>query len=138
MKKSILSILISVIAITILIFVFNSKSLEKPSYKNISLQKYQTKIQSSEDFMMYVYKTTCGVCQEMKPSINEAIQEEKVNLIAMNADEKENIDRKFFEEHKLEKSPTLLYYKNGKEVERLEGFHSKKELKEFMSRHQKK
>ncbi|MGE7868007.1 thioredoxin family protein [Bacillus paramycoides] len=138
MKKSILSILISVIAIAILIFVFNSKSLEKPSYNNISLQKYQMKIQSNDDFMMYVYKTTCGVCQEMKPSINEAIKEEKVNLIAMNADEKENIDRKFFEEQKLEKSPTLLYYKNGKEVERLEGFHSKKELKEFMDRHQKK
>ncbi|OQR53365.1 thioredoxin family protein [Bacillus sp. CDB3] len=138
MKKSILSILISVIAIAILIFVFNSKNLKRPNYTNISLQQYKSKIQSNEDFMIYVYKTTCGVCQEMKPSINEVITEGKINLIAMNADEEGNIDRSFFEEQKLQKSPTLLYYQNGKEVERLEGFHSKKELKEFVIHHQKK
>ncbi|MGR6020402.1 thioredoxin family protein [Bacillus paranthracis] len=70
---------------------------------------------------MYVYKTSCGVCQEMKPSMNKVIKQEKAEIFALNAEEPSNLDGDFFEQNKLNKSPTLLYYKDGKRARSLGG-----------------
>ena len=40
---------------------------------------------------MYVYKTSCGVCQEMKPSMNKVIKQEKAEIFALNAEEPSNL-----------------------------------------------
>ncbi len=44
---------------------------------------------------MYVYKTSCGVCQEMKPSMNKVIKQEKAEIFALNAEEPSNLDGDF-------------------------------------------
>ncbi|WP_235903971.1 thioredoxin family protein [Mammaliicoccus sciuri] len=68
----------------------------------------------------------------MRPIMSEIIKEDKIELFAMNAEEKENLEIPFFKKNNLEKSPTLIIYKNGKEVKRMVGYHDKSQLKKFL------
>jgi thiol-disulfide isomerase/thioredoxin len=138
MKKWIFTLVTLVLKSAVFVFiVINSNTLEKPDYKNVSLKEYKQKISSQNSYFMYVYKTSCGVCQEMKPSMNKVIKQEKAEIFALNAEEPSNLDGDFFEQNKLNKSPTLLYYKDGKELDRLEGFHSTEELNTFVQKYMK-
>ncbi|MGM2834435.1 thioredoxin, partial [Bacillus cereus group sp. Bce025] len=69
MKKWIFTLVTLVLTAAVVFIVINSNTLEKPDYKNVSLKEYKQKISSQNSYFMYVYKTSCGVCQEMKPSM---------------------------------------------------------------------
>ena len=63
------------------IYRYQFKYFRKPDYKNVSLKEYKQKISSQNSYFMYVYKTSCGVCQEMKPSMNKVIKQEKAEIL---------------------------------------------------------
>ncbi|MEO2211272.1 thioredoxin family protein [Paenibacillus amylolyticus] len=135
MNKKLISITLAVVAVFLLVWVINSETLEKPKYEKISLQKYEDNLSSGQNFMIYVYKASCVVCQEVKPFINEVIETENVNMLALDADEEGNLNVNFFKEHNLEKSPTILYYEAGQEKDRLEGYQTKEEIREFVTKY---
>ena len=131
-KKILLGI--SIISIFILtFFVITSNSTKQPMYTDISLQDYKTKIENEETLYVYLYQTTCAVCQQTKPILNETIQEMDVTVFSLDADKDENQDISFFEQQKLEKTPTIIKYVQGKEVDRIVGSYSKDRLVELMS-----
>jgi thiol-disulfide isomerase/thioredoxin len=138
MKKVIILILMLALSVGIVFVIVDSSSLDKPKYTNISLDDYKSKINNNEDFLIYVYKTSCPVCQEMKPYMNEVIESEELTILALNSEDDGNLERGFFENQRLEKSPTLIYYNNGVEENRLEGYHSVKELRKFVSKYKLK
>lgn len=124
-------ILISVLMISVFIigfFVLNTESMEKPLYEQTALKDYKTMLISKETFFIYVHKTSCPACQQMKPAINEVIEENRVNWRAINVEYEQNFDLSFLKEQKIDKTPTIIFYKNGIEQHRLEGLQSKKEI----------
>ncbi|MCV9899778.1 thioredoxin family protein [Exiguobacterium sp. N5] len=124
-------ILISVLIISVFVigfFVINTESMEKPLYEQTTLKDYKTMITAKETFFVYVYKTSCPACQQMKPTINEVIENNKVDWRAVNVEYEQNFDLSFLKEHKIDKTPTIIFYKNGIEQHRLEGLQSKKEI----------
>jgi len=137
MNKKLISITLAVVAVFMLVWVLNSEALEKPKYSKISLQNYEENINNKNDFMIYVYKASCAVCHEVKPFINDVIETEKFDMLAMDADEEGNLNVKFFQTQKLEKSPTIIYYEAGKEKDRLEGYQTKEEIREFVTKYKK-
>ncbi|PDY44655.1 thioredoxin family protein [Bacillus pseudomycoides] len=133
MKKRFFIIgLLIITSICIIGFISQSNSLKKPLYKKISLQQYKDKIKSNDEFVIYIYKTSCPGCEQMKPIVNKIIKEENINLIAMNVEEDKNLDISFLKEQKINKTPIWLHYKNGKEIERLEEVQSETTLKKFI------
>ncbi|MGR5969477.1 thioredoxin family protein [Bacillus paranthracis] len=124
--------LLIITSICIIGFISQSNSLKKPLYTKISLQQYKDEIKSKDEFVIYIYKTSCPGCEQMKPIVNKIIKEENINLIAMNVEEDKNLDVSFLKEQKITKTPTWLHYKNGKEIARLEEVQSETILKNFL------
>ncbi|MCA1060835.1 thioredoxin family protein [Rossellomorea aquimaris] len=138
MKKKIVISLLAALSIGIIFLIVDSSTLDKPMYTNINLEEYKNKLNNEENFLIYVYKTSCPVCQETKPLLNEVIEKEKVTILAMNSEEEGNLEKSFFEKQKLEKSPTIIFYNNGIEEDRIEGYHSQKEISSFVTKYKSK
>ncbi|NRR19131.1 thioredoxin family protein [Bacillus pacificus] len=132
-KKILFSSLVILISIGSLFFIFTSKDLDKPEYTNIDMKEYKGKINSKDNFYIYVYKTSCTACQSTKPFLNEVIKEDKTKVFAINMESEENMDIEFLKKNNIQKTPTLLKYKNGEEMNRVEGIQSKSELKSFLA-----
>ncbi|GAB6008258.1 thioredoxin [Dysgonomonas reticulitermitis] len=68
----------------------------------------------------------CGPCRKMAPTLEEIATEYKgsVKIGKLNTDNY----RKFSVEKKIEALPTIVIYKDGKEIKRLVGLRSKAEL----------
>lgn len=132
LKKILFSTFVILLSIGSLFFIFNSKDLDKPNYININMKEYKKKLSSKDDFYVYVYKTSCTACQTTKPFLNEVIKEEEKKVFAINMESDENMDIDFLKKENIKKTPTLLYYKKGEEMNRVEGIQSKAELKKFL------
>ncbi len=128
MKKIIIIAITSVLIGVIGFFIFNSNSMQKPLYQQTSLKEYKSKLSSKETFVIYIHKTSCSACQQLKPTINEIIKEKNIKWLAVNVEEQQNFDLSFLKDNNISKTPTLIYYKNGIENQRLEGIQSKKNL----------
>ncbi|WP_257130490.1 thioredoxin family protein [Bacillus pseudomycoides] len=131
-KKVFFASLVIILSVCIVFFVSNSESLDPPAYTNTTMKELRKRIDSKENFKVYVYRTSCSACQSMKPIMSKVIKEEKIDILALNIETESSIDFSFLEGQNVDKTPTLLQYKNGKEVARLEGLQSKQELKKFM------
>lgn len=124
-------ILLSVISF---FFIINFKSSANDGYTSLTMKEFQKKINSKEDFKIYLYKTSCPACQSFKPILDETLKEEKTQVFAINMEIKENMDTSFLKNQNIKQIPILIEYKNGKEIERLEGIQSKKYLKDFINK----
>ncbi|EJQ55059.1 thioredoxin [Bacillus mycoides] len=133
MKKWFFITSLLVLSICAGFYIFNSKALEKPLYTNIDLKEYENHVNSNDDVYIYVYKTSCPSCQQLKPVINKLIKEENLKLKALNIEEEKNYNESFLDKYKLNKTPTILHYKEGKEIKRLEGYRPE-ELNEFFKK----
>ena len=74
------------------------------------------------------WATWCGPCQIMLPIIDELSKEvgAKAKIAKVNVDESPKTAEKFG----IMSIPTLVFFKDGKEVQRLSGVQSKETLKE--------
>lgn len=76
----------------------------------------------------------CGPCRKLDPILKEVVNESKIKLGKMNVD-----DYKSFTSSKgIVSIPTLLIYKDGKEVKRLTGVYQKDELLEILEQYKSK
>lgn len=128
MKKIILISITSILIGIIGIFIFTSNSMQKPLYQQTSLKDYKSKLSAKETFVIYIHKTSCSACQQLKPTINEVIKENDLKWLAINVEDQQNFDLSFLKENDISKTPTLIYYKDGIENQRLEGIQSKEKI----------
>jgi len=131
-KKILFSTFVILLSIGSLFFIFTSKDLDKPDYTNINMKEYKNKLNAKDNFYIYVYKTSCTACQTTKPFLNEVIKEEEIKVFAINMESDENMDIDFLKNENIQKTPTLLHYKKGEEINRVEGLQSKAGLKKFL------
>lgn len=73
-----------------------------------------------------VYANWCGPCKKMKPIFDElSCTFPDIKFVKINSDEANEISKKY----KIRYLPTFLFFKNGKEVDRKEGFFEKNDFK---------
>jgi thioredoxin 1 len=76
------------------------------------------------------YADWCAPCKKMKPTLDEIDGEGVIKVARVNAD----IDQSEVINYKIENLPTLILAKNGKEVWRGVGLHSKEQLEEVITK----
>lgn len=77
------------------------------------------------------YADWCGPCRMLSPIIDELAEEiESCEFYKLNVDEAENISR----EYGIMSIPTILIFKDGKEINKSIGLKTKDELKELIEK----
>ncbi|HJB78347.1 MAG TPA: thioredoxin family protein [Candidatus Nosocomiicoccus stercorigallinarum] len=92
--------------------------LDDENYQlNETPESAKQKIDSGEEIFVYYWSPVCEYCLKATPLLMEAKDKEDFPLIQVNVLEYQTFQR----EQGIEATPTLIYYKDGKEVTRAEG-----------------
>lgn len=92
--------------------------LDNPNYQNIILpEELDKKIADKEDFYVYMFSSSCQYCLTTTPHLIPIASELNIDLPMFNLLEFKSYQNKF----NIEFTPTLLYFKDGVEVDRLVG-----------------
>jgi len=94
------------------------KLLDDPNYQNIILpNELESALDNKEDLFVYYFQSTCVHCAATTPVLMPMAEEASVDLKQFNLLEFEE----GWSDYNIEATPTLVYYKNGKEVDRMVG-----------------
>lgn len=97
---------------------------------NINKENFEQEVlESNKTVLLDFYANWCGPCLQMSPIIEE-IANEKTDLkvAKINID----VERELAIQYEVEYIPTLIVIKNGKEINRLVGVVSKKQIEESL------
>ncbi|RSD29208.1 thioredoxin family protein [Mesobacillus subterraneus] len=96
-----------------------AKQLDDPNYQNIILpDELDKKIESGEASTVYFYSPTCPHCVRTTPIVSPLSKEMGVDLVQYNLLEFEQ----GWDDYGIESTPTIVQYKDGKEVDRIVGY----------------
>lgn len=91
-----------------------------------SLEEVKEKITNEQSLMVYISTPVCGPCKMFKPIVNEAYEQENINIYHVNAHEAVDVAP----EYQVTSVPTILYFKNGELVDKTIGVLNKSQLLE--------
>lgn len=102
--------------------------LDDPNYQNIILpDALEEKIASGEPVVAYLFSPECGYCKEMTPRLMPIAEEMNVHIDQLNVLEFESA----WNDYMIQSTPTLIYFEDGKEVERMVGAHPDENIRTF-------
>lgn len=102
--------------------------LSDPLYQNqITPDVLEEKLANKEDVTIYFYSPTCSYCKKTTPVLVPVAKELGVNVEKFNLLE----FPEQWDTYKIEGTPTVIHYKDGKEYERITGQQPKKEFEQF-------
>lgn len=94
------------------------KLLDNPNYEQtISSDALSQKIENKESFFLYFYASDCKYCLATTPHLLDVAKEFNVQLPMVNLRE----STEDFAKYNIQATPTLVYYKDGVEAERIVG-----------------
>ncbi|MBE1441048.1 thioredoxin family protein [Paenibacillus sp. OAS669] len=94
------------------------KLLNDPNYQNLIMPaELDKKISNKEDFFLYYFASTCPHCKRTTPILYPMTKELNLDVKQFNLEEFKD----GWSKYNIKYTPTLIYYKGGKEVERIEG-----------------
>lgn len=125
-------IILSFITITTLIFIFiftNKKEKITITTNNmqneIKVNELQNNLLKKDEKLVYFYQTNCSYCKKVSPIIIPMAKELDIDMKTLNLEEEPNGWNLF----NIEGTPTIIHYKNGKEIDRIEGEYKEEEFK---------
>ncbi|MFF2755711.1 thioredoxin family protein [Psychrobacillus sp. NPDC058041] len=102
--------------------------LKDPNYQNIIMpDKLKEKIATGEPVTVYFFSPECIHCQEMTPRLVPLAKKNGVEIVKYNILEYEQ----GWDDYSIEATPTLVYFKDGKEVSRMFGSQSDETIQAF-------
>lgn len=97
---------------------------------NLTNKTFKNEINDDKLVVVDFWAAWCGPCQAFAPILEEVSEEMKdVKICKVNVDEERMLAMK----NKVMSIPTLIMYKNGKQIERSQGRLSKNELIELIN-----
>ena len=90
-------------------------------------------LQASIPVLVEFYSDSCISCKQMSPILGdiEDHYEDRLKVVKVNA----NFDGELAEQYSVMVSPTILFFKDGKEAERVRGLIRKPELEEIVKKY---
>ena len=110
------------------------KQLEDPNYQNIiTPDELEKVIKNGEDATVYFYSPTCPHCVRTTPIVSPLAKEMDVNLVQFNLLEFEE----GWNNYGIESTPTVVQYKDGKEVNRIVGYQEEPVFEQWFNENSK-
>lgn len=126
MKKNILFIALFIWSVVAL-----AQDLKKdPKIVTLTVQSYKQETEKGLTLVDY-WAVWCGPCRRMEPILKQIAAETDVKVGKLNVDDYKTFART----QKVSTIPTLILYRDGKEVERLVGVYSKDELRSVLNKY---
>ncbi|MGH1288319.1 thioredoxin family protein [Bacillus toyonensis] len=106
-----------------------------PDYytNKISLSDLQKNLKEKKEETVYFYQTSCVHCQKLSPIVVPMAKDLNVDMKVMDI---EKLDAPW-DEYQIKGTPTIIHFKDGKEVSRISGEQSKDKLKEWLEQTKK-
>ncbi len=123
MKKSIL--LIALLVLSVVLFA-QDKAVNK--IVTLTATSYEQEVSKGVVLVDY-WAVWCGPCRKMEPVLKQIAAETDVKIAKLNVDDY----KAFVRTRNVSTIPTMIVYKDGKEVKRLVGVYSKDEILEVLS-----
>lgn len=110
------------------------EQLDDPNYQNLVLpDELQKKLDNGGDATVYFYSPTCPHCVKTTPVVAPLAKEMGVDLLQFNVLEFES----GWNDYGIEETPTIVQYKDGKETNRIIGYHEKEEFEAWLNENSK-
>ena len=90
----------------------------------LTLSNFDSTVSSPELTVVDFWATWCGPCKMIAPVLEEIVNETGLSLGKVNVDE----ERELAVKYNIQFIPTLLFFKDGKEINRLTGYMDKNSL----------
>ena len=99
--------------------------------KHVNSENFDKEVINSNNVTLVdFYATWCGLCQKLAPVLEKiATSRADFDIAKVDVDEAQDIAYKY----EIEVVPTMLIFKEGKVVKKVEGFHTVSELIDIMS-----
>jgi len=105
------------------------EQLDDPDYQNIILpNELEKKLENGKDAYVYFYSPTCTYCKATTPILMPVADEVGVEINQLNLLEYEDA----WNQYRIEATPTLIQFKDGKEVARIEGANTEDFFRELL------
>lgn len=92
--------------------------IDDPNYQNIILpEDLEKKIATGDPVTAYFFSPECVHCQEMTPRLSPLAEKNNIEIVKYNVLEYEQ----GWNVYGIEATPTMIYFEDGKEVERVKG-----------------
>ncbi|MBE7116702.1 MULTISPECIES: thioredoxin family protein [Bacillus] len=129
MKKIIIFVIVTLFLFGAITFFINKE--EKNYYtNNINTKQLQEDITNKKDKIIYFYQTNCSYCSKVSPVLIPMASEMDINLQTLNLEKHQN----GWNDFKIEGTPTIIHYQNGKEIDRLVGDNKSEVFKEWLEK----
>lgn len=97
---------------------------------NLNKENFEQEVlKSDKTVLVDFWATWCGPCQMIAPVVEDIAKEGKVKVGKVNVDDEQELAINYG----VMSIPTLIFFKNGKPVKEVVGFHSKSELEEIIN-----
>jgi thiol-disulfide isomerase/thioredoxin len=104
--------------------------LDDPNYQNIILpDELEKKLENKEDTIVYFFSPLCEHCKVTTPVLMPVADEVGVEINQYNILEYEE----GWDQYAITATPTLVHYKDGKEVDRIEGSNSEENFRTLLT-----
>ena len=125
-----------IILMTFLLFTGCSKQTYTEPVE-INYSEFQTKIESKESFVLFIWQTGCSHCEMFKPKLNEVIKKYGLLVYSINLQETTEIEySKIKNKTFVDGTPTMVYMKDGVvQQTKLIGNKSETEIVEFIKKY---
>ncbi|PFO36468.1 thiol reductase thioredoxin [Bacillus thuringiensis] len=91
----------------------------------IKVNELQNNLLKKDEKLVYFYQTNCSYCKKVSPIIIPMAKELDIDMKTLNLEKEPNGWNLF----NIEGTPTIIHYKNGKEIDRIEGEYKEEEFK---------
>jgi thioredoxin len=102
--------------------------------KELNESNFEETINSNKIVLVDIYTTWCGPCKMMMPILEQLGEHYTDNIIISKLDAESNMN--VSTQLNVRNVPTLILFKDGKEVERQMGAKNKTELINWISKHE--
>ena len=105
-----------------------SKTNGPDYYTNKISFRSSKELKREKEETVYFYQTSCVHCQKLSPVLVPMAKDLNVDMKVMDI---EKLDAPW-DEYKIQGTPTIIHFKDGKEVSRISGEQPKDKLKEWL------
>lgn len=130
MKKYITILCVLLIAINVNSQNKTNKNTQQGRIVKVTAATYQKETAKGLVIVDY-WAPWCGPCRQLEPILKRISTEKNIKIGKLNVDE----NKAFTTSKKISTIPTMLIYKDGKEVEHLTGLYSKQELLDIVNKY---